>query len=631
MTTRNLPGPAGSPHLTPKLAFRIAAFGLVILAALGVLILRLWFVQVIGGADYEARATDNRVRTVMTEAPRGIITDRNGAEIVRNRAGENVVARPQELPAAHRERVLRTLAQILRTTPAALGAKLARAQGAPFQSVVLAEDVPPLVQAVIEERRRQLPGIALERAYVREYPHGSLAAHLVGYTTPIPAEEAAAYRRKGYRPDEKVGRYGVERSYEDYLRGAAGEVRYEVDAMGELTARGVISARPPRPGRNVQLTIDLRTQKVLEEELRARVALSGSSPAAAGVALDPDTGEVLALASYPTFRPSVFAEGSDREKVRLLRDPAQPFFDRAIAGGYPAASTFKAVTAVAALEGGYTTADEAIPSPGSIRLYNQEFINFGRRDLGVLTLRTALMYSSDTYFDQVADRFYRDGGNTPLQDWARRFGFGARTGIDLPGEEPGLVPTPEWKRRQFAGQPGMQIWYPGDTIQMAIGQKDLQVTPLQVAVAYAAIANGGRVVTPTVVRRIQELDGRTALEPIRTRRPRPLGARPETLRVVRDGLYLAANDYNGTSAAVFAGLPDEVKVAGKTGTAENPHGADHSWFVGYAPYHHPRIVAAIVVEQGGQGANAAAPAVCRVIAAYLRFDGSACGSGARPN
>lgn len=633
MTTRPLPGPAGSPHLNPQLARRLAGLGFVVLAALGVLLLRLWFLQVIGGASFEAEARDNRIREVAVDAPRGIITDRNGVQLVRNRAAQNVVINPQELPRAHRARVLAQLARALRTSPAALEKTLEEGEKlSAVEPVVIAEDVVPVVQAYIEERQRQLPGVALDSSYAREYPEGTIAAHILGYTQPIPADDVETYLRRGYRRDERVGVYGTERQYERYLRGKAGTRTYEVDASGETTDRGDIALQPPRQGNNLQLSIDLKTQKVLEDQLRTRVELSGSSEAAAGVALDPQTGEVLALASYPTFEPEAFARHQQR-KIAGYAKLNQPFFDRAIQGQYPAASTFKAITATAALESGHLEPDELVGSPSETVLYKQRFKNFGGVHFGDITVRKALMLSADTFFDSVASRMYEDRQRPNLlQDWARKFGLGQPTGIDLPGEASGLVPTPEWKRQQeqFKGT-FEQDWLPGDTIQMSIGQKLLQVTPLQMAVAYAAIANGGKVVTPTIVRRIQDLGGTRVLDRSRSRRVRDLGASKLDLGVVKDGLYMVANEYDGTASGVFQLLPEYAKVAGKTGTAEVPPHPDHSWFVGYAPYFDPKIVVAIVVENGGTGANSAAPAVCQVMAQYLEFDGASCGSGARAN
>lgn len=631
MTTR--PTPPSGPQLTPDLARRLAILGFVVLAALGLLLLRLWFLQVIGGADFEKEATANRIREVAIDAPRGVIRDRNGTELVRNRVAQNVVIHPQELPEAHRERVLDHLARNLKTTPAKLEKALAageRASG--VEPVTIAEDVGEVVQAYVAERRRQLPGVALERSYVREYPEGSAAAHILGYVQPIPASNLQTYLDRGYRIDEQVGVYGIESQYERYLRGNAGQRRYEVDIDGDITDRGDIGLTPPRPGNDLKLTIDLPTQRVLEDQLRARATISVSSEAAAGVALNPKTGEVLALASYPTFSPTAFAK-KQQKVIASYSKMNQPFFNRVIQGLYPAASTFKPITAVAALESGLLEADELIASPGEIELFGQKFQNFDKENLGEITLRSALMHSADTYFDYVAKRFWDDKQRPELlQDWAKRFGLDSTTGIDLRGEAGGLVPTEEWKasQPQFKGTID-ENWLPGDVIQMAIGQKLLQATPLQMAVAYSAIANGGTVITPTLVEAVENQGGSRVLDRSRGRRVKPLGASEASLDAVQDGLYMVANEYDGTARAVFQTLPEEAKVAGKTGTAEVPPRPDHSWFVGYAPYFEPEIVVAIVVENGGTGANAAAPAVCQVMAAYLKFDNDSCGSGAEAN
>jgi penicillin-binding protein 2 len=427
--------------------------------------------------------------------------------------------------------------------------------------------------------------------------------------------------------------YGLERQYERYLRGKSGTRRYEVDAGGDITDRGDIALDPPRPGNDLKLTIDLPTQKVLEDMLQARVKISSTSEAAAGVALDPETGEVLAMASFPTFSPDAFARRQQKLLASYNRNPNQVFFNRAITGTYPAASTFKPITAIAALEGGHLQRDEAIGSPDKIVLYKQTFNNYGGLFFGKITLPNALMYSADTFFYSVASRFVEDEQRPELmQQWARRFGLGSTTGIDLQGEAAGLVPTEAWKKSQplFKGTID-EGWLPGDTIQMSIGQKLLSATPLQMAVAYAAIANGGTVLTPTLVRSVENQAGSRVLDRSRGRRVRSLGASAENLQAVKSGLYMVANEFDGTASGVFQQLPEQFKAAGKTGTAEVPPKADHSWFVGYAPFSEAKVVVAIVVENGGTGANAAAPAVCQVMAANLKFDGDACGSGAKAN
>jgi penicillin-binding protein 2 len=325
--------------------------------------------------------------------------------------------------------------------------------------------------------------------------------------------------------------------------------------------------------------------------------------------------------------------GRAREIQEVLTDPANRMLNRGIGGSYPAGSTFKAVTALAGLRGGYVTPDQLVESMPVIDLYGTPFPNFRFRGHGLVNLPQAIEVSSDTYFYQLGDRFYQAKGS-PLQEEAERFGLGSTTGVDIPGELPGLIPTPAWKRRNFAGPAFTDLdrsWKPGDTINLSVGQGYLGVTPLQMAVVYAAIADGGTVRTPTIGRRVLDPNGRVVKELSKGRPTRQLGLRPESLAAVREGLYRASNGPNGTATAVFGALPEDAKVAGKTGTAEQSQGEDHSWFVGYAPYDDPRIAVAVVIEAGGTGSSAAAPAVCRTISAYLAFDAALCGDNAEAN
>jgi penicillin-binding protein 2 len=485
----------------------------------------------------------------------------------------------------------------------------------------------------VQERRSQLPGISLQAAYVRDYPAGPIAAHVLGYVGPIPAEKDKDYRGRGYIGNETVGRAGMEAQYEQYLRGIAGRQQVEVDARGEVVGRGVLSQTPPRPGATLQLSIDLKVQKALERALRTEVEGSGTSTGAAGVAIDPKTGAVLAMASYPTYDPRLFQSGTPREVRRVLTSPSRPLLDRAIGGEYPAASTFKAITAAAALESGLYTPGESINSPGSVVLYKTRFRGFRSIDHGVIGLPTALEVSSDTFFYELADRSYRAQG-WPFQDWSRKFGLGRPTGVDLTeGESAGLVPDLAYKRQTCdrAADPINCSWRPGDSVNMSIGQGNVLVTPIQMAVAYAAIANGGTVVTPTLGRAVTDADGRVLRDLVGARAERPLGLSTSNLELIRSGLVRAANGNGGTATPVFGALPPQFRSAGKTGTAENPSGIDHAWYVGYAPADDPKILVAVIVERGGTGANNAAPAVCAAMAASLGFGEGRCGTGAKVN
>ncbi|MDA3005692.1 MAG: penicillin-binding protein 2 [Actinomycetota bacterium] len=612
----------------------MTSFMVIVLTLLGVLVARLWFLQVIGGGEYQERAEANRLRTVVTEAPRGAITDRRGAPLVTSREVLNLVADPQQLAGPEGTAVLRRLSVALGNRPGFFGAKVRKAQEArPFEPVVLEKETSPALQAYVQERGGQLPGIRLKAAYVRDYPQGALAAHALGYVGPIPAESADRYRERGYQGNETVGRAGIEAEYEQYLRGIAGREQLEVDARGEVVGRGILSQTPPRPGQALRLSIDLKTQKALEAALRAEVVGSGTSTGAAGVAIDPRTGAVLALASYPTFRPDLFQSGSPRDVQRILNSPSRPLLDRAIAGEYPAASTYKVISAAAALESGFYTPGETIRSPGNVTLYKTRFQGFRNIDHGIIALPEALEVSSDTFFYELADRSYRRQG-WPLQVWSRNFGLGRPTGLDLTeGESRGLVPDLAYKRRTCdrAVDPINCSWRPGDSINMSIGQGNVLVTPIQMAVAYAAIANGGTVVTPTLGRAVVDADGRVLRDLVGARASRPLGLSKDNLDLIRGGLERAANANGGTATPVFGGLPRPFRVAGKTGTAENPSGIDHAWWVGYAPADDPSIVVAILVERGGTGANTAAPVACATIGAYLGFGPNRCGTGAKAN
>jgi len=624
----------GHSVLTPESALRIATFGGILLVALGVLLIRLWFLQVIAEEQYAERADANRLRTVRQEAPRGAIVDREGRTLVTHRTGISVVAQPREFDEGRRRGVIRRLAQVLDVPPSTLAAEIRKAAGSPLQAVVLAQDIDPATRLYLAERRRDFPGIALERTYPREYPIGTSLAHVIGYTGPITAETIEEYRQKGYLGNEIVGTSGLEAQYEQYLAGEPGEALIEVDAAGEPRSRQVLSATPPRPGNTLELAIHMPTQVALARAVAERVSESGSPGGGAGVALDPETGEVLAIASFPSYRPDSFSGTRPRAVDRLLADTRRPLLNRAIGGLYPAASTFKVVTAAAAMRRGFLGTTQILPSPGSLELYSQVFRGFESRSWGELDVRRALEVSSDTFFYQLGDLFYQDMPRTALQDEARRFGLGAPTGIDLPGgDDEGVVPDLEWKKEAFrdSSDPLDRTWKPGDSINLSTGQGNLLVTPLQMATAYAAIANGGTVVAPTIGRRVLDSTGRPLRSLVGSRPSRSADIEPAVLQALRDGLIQAANGADGTSTAVFGSLPESARVAGKTGTAENETGVDHSWYVGYAPADAPKIVVAVVIEQGGQGANAAAPAVCQTMAAYLEFDRTLCGGGASAN
>jgi len=623
-------GHSGAPALSPAIAVRIATLAGIAVGLLAILVLRLWFLQVIGTEAFASQAEVNRLRTVQNEGPRGEIIDRDGEVLVGSRLVQNLVARPLELSGARRDRVIERLSEKLDIPAGEMRAKLAQGDALSYRPVVLKEDVGPDEQLYVSERRRQFPGVTLQPAFKREYPGGSLAAHMLGYTGAITEETKDIFTRRGYLPDEKVGVAGIELQYEGWLRGVPGEQTLEVDSAGVPVDRGLLRDVPPKPGNTVQLTIDSDLQRALEDALRERVEISGTATGAAGVAVDPRNGEILALASYPTFEPKAFVEGQDK-KIRSygLAANNRPLLNRTLTGEYPPGSTFKAITATAAVEEEVLNPEEAIFAGAEFEAFGSSYPNFQDRIDGFVNLRQALEISSDTYFYPLGNELWKTPNRSPLKDWSEAFGLGSPTRIDLPGEGRGLVPDRNWKRLAFAGDEYDEIdrsWRPGDDINFSVGQGYLQTTPLQMAIAFSAIANqSGRVLTPAIGKRVLDPGDRQLAALAEGRPVRELDVDPQTLHQVRDGLYRVANESRGTAATIFRGFPAGKKVAGKTGTAENPQGEDHAWFIAYAPFDDPTITVAVVVEHGGSGARSAAPGVCTVIAKHLDESRDICG------
>ncbi len=478
-------------------------------------------------------------------------------------------------------------------------------RGDPLTPVTVKEGVHRDQIAYISERKDQFPGVQLVDSYIRHYPYGSTASQLLGYVSEISAQQLR-HAKPGYRAGDKIGQTGIESSFDAYLRGQPGESKLRVDSLGN--PRGSLTpTKMPQPGSSIRLTIDVRLQKAAQDALtigmeRAKAANCYGCWAANGgaiVALDPKDGSVLALASAPTFNPSVFSGRVTTAKLAaqgLTTATAPtanyPSLNRAIDGQYPPGSTFKPVTAIAAMQAGLIQPWSTLPCTGSyIAPEDKSHQVFNNWDPGVNTamdLPTALAYSCDTYFYELGNRFFMlppERGHL-LQLWAGRFGFGAATGLDVGPEAPGLLPTPEWRQTTFKTEID-KLWKPGDSIQLAIGQKDLLVTPLQMARFYALLANGGKLVTPHVLLSVDQPGG-AAPHPA-PQQPQATGVDPNALDVVRRGLLEATHASFGTSAAVFGSFP--VSIAGKTGTAEkavDPGDGimriyNQAWWCGYGP------------------------------------------------
>jgi penicillin-binding protein 2 len=593
-----------------RLALRIAVFGGVALALFGVLFFRLWFLQVINGDKYLAEAKNNRTREFRVSAPRGKILDRNGNVIVTNRTSLALQVNPEKLPEApHQRRAeLTQLAELTHSSLPRLRKtmheQLKLAASAP---VTLRRDVGNYLVYYLQENQDRFPGVAVQRVFVRRYPHGTLAAHILGNVGEVSEEQLKEPRYRGLQPGDEVGQDGVEDTYDRYLRGKPGITRIQVDALGQPTRNGQLVSQPPVPGDNLKLSIDSAVQEAGEAALAARGLPGGF------ITMDVHSGEILGLGSFPSFDPSVFTRPLTQPQVNALyRDPiAAPLTDRAIAGLYPTGSTFKLITALAALESGTITPSTSIYDGGSLTVGGQSFQNAGGASYGSLTLVPALQVSSDVFFYTLGLDMWNTG---QLQHWAHKLGIGRPSRLDLPGATEGLLPTQQWRNRLYKEGETDRPWSAGDNIQLATGQGDLQTNPLQMAIAYAALANGGTVVTPHVGLQVDDAAGRVMRE-FAPKSRRHVEFKTESRDAILEGLHEAAQAPGGTSYAVFGGFP--IEVAGKTGTAQRVGHADQSWYIVLAPYPNPRIVTAVTIEEGGFGAESAAPAALQILEAYF--------------
>lgn len=605
-------GPDGrDPQTTTQLTLRIAIFGGVTLVLFGVLFFRLWFLQVLNGKQYLAEANNNRTRSFRVSAPRGQILDRNGRLLVANRTSLALQVNPQRLPLdpARRRAELSRLAVLTHSTPRRMRRLMhEQLKLAPSAPVTLRRDVGNYLVYYLQENQRRFPGVQVERVFVRDYPHETLAAHLLGYVGEITEKQLKERRYRGLQPGDEIGQEGVEYSYDRWLRGRPGLTRIQVDAMGQPTRRGHLVSRPPAPGDNLKLSIDERVQEAGE------AALAGFGLPGGFVTMNVRTGEILALGSFPTFDPSVFTRPLTQAQVNLLyRSELAPLTDRAIAGLYPTGSTFKLITAMASLNSGVSTPETVIDDPGSITIGEQKFEDSEGVGHGAVNLVEALKVSSDVYFYTLGWKMWNTGA---LQHWAHLLGIGRPTGIDLPqaaGSE-GTLPGKKWAEEEIKAGAELEPWGPGQNVQLATGQGYLQTDPLEMAVAYATVANGGTVVTPHVGMQVEDTAGRV----LREFHPPPrrhVHVNPRFRAAILEGLHEAAQSTGGTSCSSFCGF--WLPVAGKTGTAERTGHANQSWYVVLAPYPNPRIVTAVTIEEGGFGAESAAPAAKQILEAYF--------------
>ena len=631
---------------------------------------RLWWLQIVQRTTYQGLADVNRFRPVEINAPRGIIYDRHGELLVRNRPIFDVVIVPAFLPDdptleaqiyarlsallqlpitnagereipnnnayyrsfAHHEytrlpnrQVDRTRSRRLSESPQGIKDAVQRANiFAPYRPVLVAEDIDPQVASTIEEDHLNLPSVLINIRSEREYLTAELTAHVIGYVGPIPAGQEANYPAPDYNPNDQVGLIGIEARYEDWLHGVKGLETTEVDVTGRPIGP-IGDIIPAKPGNNLVLTLDLNLQTLLTERLQEAIDQSGGQ-SAAGIVMNPQNGEILAIASLPSYDNNLFTQGISARAYRLLSEDEQtPLINRAISGVYPPGSTFKIVISAGTLEEKTVTPEQAFFDTGILYLPNrffpddldlaQPFFCWLRTGHGFVDAITALAHSCDVYYYQVGGGYepneYEGLGITRIIQYTQRFGFGQLTGIDLPGESTALVPTPRWKRLNYA-----EIWVTGDTYNLSIGQGYALATPLQILNSFAAIANGGTLYKPYLTQRINS----PQREQLYRAQPEVIGTlnlRPDTLSTIREGLVGVIDFGTAKNIIDLSG----ISVAGKTGTAEfcddYPECLDadgrvktsHAWFVAYAPVENPEIAAIAFVYDGGEGSLTAAPVV----------------------
>lgn len=585
---------------------RFDALMYIVIAIFVVLVTRLFYLQIVEGEYYHSKAEGNRLRMLSVTAARGIMYDRNGQILVGSRPAYTVSIMPTDKEIDDSE--LQRLASILGMKPETIKEKVKAHEGG-YEPIRLANDITMDTVTKIAERSHELPGVSIDVEPLRYYPYDTMASQLFGYVGEVGEEELADIREKDPNtrvgPGTILGRAGLERMYDNVLRGIDGGKQVEVDAAGRPVAE--VGRQNTVPGRDIHLTIDLPLQKAAEKAVADQLASLRSQgiPAkgAAVVAMDPNTGAILAMVSAPEFNPNWFARGiTSAQWKQLNTDMNHPFDNKVVSGEYPPGSPFKIITGAAALELKKVTPDEMIFDSGRHWLIDKR--NAEGEALGWLDFNTALAKSDNVYFYEMGNRV----GIENLDKFARLFGLGEKTGIKLFGEAAGNIASPEYKRKVFD-----QDWYLGETFDAAIGQSFTLVTPIQMAMVMSEVANGGIRYQPYVVSRIDNSDG-TPEEIFGPKKIGVLQVSKSVMDLIRNALRDVTAE-GGTAGSLFKDLP--IAVAGKTGTAENATGRDHGWFVAYAPYDKPRIVVVALVEQGSFGAGSAGPIVRAVLEEYF--------------
>jgi len=558
-----------------------------------ILLGRFWVLEVIQGEKFSTMAENNSIRLLASRAPRGIIYDRKGKVLAKSRPSFSVTIYPWNLSQKDLTKTIKEISPIIRIKEERIYQTIEGSQR-PFSSILLKEDIDLKTATKILERKLSLAGVDLQVQPLRYYPDGELLAPVLGHLGEIDKGQLKALRGKGYRLGERIGQDGLEGVYDEYLRGEDGGWQIRVNNRGQRM--GVMGYKEPLPGNDLILTINRELQRVAWNSLEGRPG--------AIVILDPNNGEILSLVSSPAYNPNLFAGSlSEEDWLSLKGDLLHPLTNRAIQGQYAPGSVFKVITVLAALERGLASRDKKFSCSGAFPFKDRVFRCWRKEGHGTLNLKDAIIHSCDVYFYQLG----LETGVDNIVDFSKEFGLDQETGIDLFEEEKGFLPSRKW-RKDFLSRE----WYEGDTVNLSIGQGYLLVTPLQMANLISAVASRGKIYRPYLVKRILSPEG----EIIKEMRPhliKEVRLEKENLDLLRESLSSVVNEMGTGWRAKIKG----IEVAGKTGTAENPLGEDHAWFIGFAPCREPKIALAILVEHGGMGGEVAAPIAKKIFEAFF--------------
>lgn len=592
---------------------RVNIYIIFIIVVFFVIIMRLVYLQLFNSEYFKDRSENNLLRTVYVQPPRGIIYDRNGEELVGNRPSFNIEITTEDCPDI--EQVLKKLSKITNIPIEVLNKKVKdHSKRRRFEPKVLIKDIDRDLLAKIIVHKYELPGIIVNVIPAREYKYGNLAAHVIGYIRELTQEQLKnpKFANSGYIMGDIVGQFGIESKWEEYLQGKKGVQLVKVNANGIRISEKSFDAEVP--GHSIYLTIDKDIQMASDKALE--------NMKGAIVALNPNNGEILAMSSAPTFDPNIFTSELSLDTWKDLNGPTKKLHNRAIQGAYPPGSVFKAVMAVAGLAEGVITPQTKINCPGYLTFGKRRYHCHKHAGHGLVNLELAMAQSCDVYFYVLGQRL----GIDRIHDYAQKFGFNKKSGINLHNENPGLIPSTAWKKRYYRNTPSQQKWFPGETLSVAIGQGANLVTPLQQANMIATLVNGGTLYEPYIIKKIVSNDKQFIDDNFGKKEIGKLDVSPDILETVKNSLVSVVNHERGTGKRAKLDSKFNITVGGKSGTSQvvglnfkikdDTH-KDHGWFVGFAPAEKPEIVVAVLAENGGGGGSVAAPIVKTVLEAYF--------------